>query len=86
MQIRLVETQYRRAGGRRGLPKPAGAAPKKSAGHGKLIFAMKVDDKLSPADDSEGVGDFGGHVSIQRSPWVDLAFIDKALNWVERLT
>jgi hypothetical protein len=32
-------------------------------------------------------GDFGGHVSIQRSPprWVEPRFVDKAISFLKRL-
>ena len=41
---------------------------------------------LSPAM-RKVFGDFGGHISIQRSPprWVDPAFVGKAIRWVKRL-
>ena len=54
-----------------------------SEGKDKAGKPLKV---LSPAM-RKVFGDFGGHVSIQRSPprWVEPRFVDKAVGYLKKL-
>lgn len=69
-----------------------GGKGKKSAGHGKLIYAMRKDrggkplKVLSPKM-QKIFGDFDGHISFQRSPtrWVKPKFIPGAADFVKSL-